>query len=1207
MICPQCKTDNPATVVTCSKCNTPLPFSDQTLAGTLAGGSASVPDSAEKTIADGSSAWSVAVTPTSIAAVIPGEQLVGTMLAERYEIISLLGEGGMGAVYKARDAELDRLVAIKLIRPDLATNPEILHRFKQELILAREVTHRNVIRIFDLGQARGVRFITMQFVEGRDLRTALREKGKFAPGEAVQVISQVCRALESAHAAGVVHRDLKPQNIMLDASDRVYVMDFGIAHSLETPGMTQTGALMGTPEYMSPEQAKGMKVDARSDLFALGIIFYELLTGISPFKADTAMATLLKRIQERPQPPAEIDPTIPKPIGDVVMKCLEVDREQRYSNAREILEDLGLEMPTSVRTIAPTVSLPIPGAPPKEISPLLLYRKWIIVGAAVLLLGTLAFAFRSKFSSAKPVAAVEQASLAILPFRNASGDPSLDYLGTSLAEMLSTDVGQSAGLRTISPDRLHQVLSDLKITPDATIDPALLNRIKEFSSADTIVWGEYKKFGTKIQIVATLSDLKRDRRSPLKIDAESENEIPHAVDGLAELIRKNLSVSSDVVRELNATSFRPSTKSVPALREYNQGLELQREGKTLEAQKQFEAATKDDPEFALAYSKLAQTYASLGYDSEAEQAAGKAVDSSQTLPDAEKYLIAAVRAQIDRNFPEAIRAYSKLAEASPGSADVQAALADLYEQSGDIAKATEYNQKILAANPKDITATMAMGRLAINSGKPQASLDFLNKALALAIQFDNQEQKARCLHIIGVAYWRMNKPEDALRNYQEELPIWRQLDQKRGLALCLNETAKVQALLGDNKNALSNFQQALQIRSEIGDKRGLGATSIDLGNLYNDRGDHDQALKMYKEALQIQRDLSNERLQAICLNNIGAVYFEKGQYEDARVYYQQALQLREKAKVPGDIVQSVQNLADTSVRMGQFDQAITSYMHALELWRSMNDSRGAAITSNTIGTMLDLQGRFGAALNSKQEAFKTFQDLKDKTTWMAEVGGGYGDALVLAGRSDDAKSYLNDALNLSRELKNDGMVAQTLAYQGDAAFLRGDSKSARALYEQALEAANRSKEPARILIAKVAIAKIAATEGSPPPAITSLRQLMQQADDQSVPNVSIDCSVSIAEAMIRSHDYAHAQQQLQRDLLRAEKLSLKPLSARAHFLLAVSFRTSGNQSEAQQQYRDTLQLLDGMKQESGADKIMDRADFKTMHDEAIRWTQAAKN
>jgi tetratricopeptide (TPR) repeat protein/predicted Ser/Thr protein kinase len=1180
----------------------PLPNSDQTLAGTLAGDPSPVPDSGETKLSDATSAWSVAVTPTARAAVAHGEQLVGTVLADRYEIISMLGEGGMGAVYKARDNELDRFVAIKLIRPDLANNPEILHRFKQELILAREVTHRNVIRIFDLGQARGVKYITMQFVEGRDLRAVLREKGKRSSEEAVQIISQVCRALESAHAAGVVHRDLKPQNIMLDSSNRVYVMDFGIAHSLETPGMTQTGALMGTPEYMSPEQARGMKVDARSDLFALGIIFYELLTGISPFKAETAMATLLKRIQERPLPPFEVDPAIPKAVSDVVMKCLQVDRDQRYSNAREILEDLGLEMPTSVRTTPATVSVPV-SAPPAQVSPFLKYRTWIIGGVAVVLLASLTLALRSKIFPVKPLAAVEQASLAILPFRNASGDASLDWLGPSLADMLSTDVGQSAGLRTISPDRLHQVLSDLKITPDAAIDTTAISRVAEFSNANTVVWGQFARFGTQIRIDATLSDLKHDRRSQLKIEANSENEIPHTVDGLAELIRKNLSVSSDVVKALNATSFRPSTSSVPALREYNQGIELQREGKSLEAQKQFELATKDDPGFALAFSKLAQTLASLGYDSDAEQAAQRAVESSQNLPDAEKYLIAAMRAQIDRNLPDAIKAYSKIAEASPDNTDVKAALADLYEQSGDFAKAAEYNQKVLAANPKDITATLATGRLSINSGKPQASLDALNQALTLSIQLDNQEQKARALHLIGVAYWRMNKPQDALRNYQEELPIWQQLGEKRGLALCLNETAKVQALLGDNKNALANFQQALQIRTEIGDKRGLGATSIDLGNLYNDRGDQDQALKMYKEALQIQRDLGNERLQAICLNNIGAVYFEKAQYEDALAYYQQALQLREKAKVPSDIVQSVQNIADTSVRMGQFDQAISSYMRALDLWRSMNDARGAAITSNTLGTMLDVQGRFGAAVDSKQSAFKTFTELKDKTTWMAEVEGGYGEALVLAGRNEDAKTYLNDALSLSRELKNDGMVAQSLSYQGDAANLRGDPKSAHPLYEQALHEATLSKEPARILVAKVALAKIAATEGSPPQAISDLRQLMQQADDQGVPNISIDCSISIAEAMIRSHDYPHAQQQIQRDLIRAEKLSLKPLSTRAHFLLGVSLRASGNQAESQQHYRDALQLLDDMRKEPGADKILERSDFKAMHDEATKWAQ----
>ncbi len=1212
MQCPICQADNPPTAVSCLKCTTPLPFTDQTLGGTALGGTSLGGSSSDATsmgnsIPGGTAAWSVAVTPPASASAAQGEQLVGTMLAERYEIIALLGQGGMGAVYKARDTELDRLVAIKLIRPDLASNPEILRRFKQELILAREVTHRNVIRIFDLGQSRGLKFITMEFVEGRDLRALLRERGKLPPEEAVRIISQVCRALESAHAAGVVHRDLKPQNIMLDAKDRVYVMDFGIAHSLETPGMTQTGALMGTPEYMSPEQAKGIKVDARSDLFALGIILYELLTGVSPYKADNALAMLLKRTQERPQPPAELDPTIPKPISDVVMKCLEIDRDQRFANAREILEDLGLEMPTSVRTIAPTLPPSLPTAPPKVVSPFLQYRSWIIGGAAVLLFATLGFALRSKIFPSKRAAAVEQASLAILPFRNASGDASLDWLGPSLADMLSTDVGQSARLRTISPDRLHQVLSDLKITSGVAIDPTTVSRIAEFSSADTVVWGQYAKFGDQIRIDATLLDLKHNRRAPLKIEAASEKEIPATVDGLADLIRKNLSVSSDVLKELKASSFQPTSKSVPALRDYNQGIAFQRDGKSLEAQKQFEAATKEDPGFALAFSKLAQTYSSLGYDNQAEQAAQKAQALSQNLPEAEKYLIAAIRAQIAKNFPDAIKAYENLAKASPGSTDVQSALADLYEQSGDLAKASQYNQKILAANPKDITATLAAGRLAINSGNAQASLDFLNRALTLSVQLDNREQKAFSLHHLGLAYWRMNKPEEALRNYQEELVIWRQIGQKSGMALGLNEMAKVQALLGDNKNALSNFQQALDIRREISDKRGLGDTLMDIGNFEDDRGDHDQALKIYKEALQIQRDIGNEGLQAGCLNNIGAVYFEKAQYEDARTYYQQALQLREKANVPRDIVDIVHNLGDTSVRTGQYDQAVTQYMRALDLRRSLEDTRGAAFEAYSLGMMFDYQGRFGAALKSKQDAVKTLQGLKDRTTWMVELAGGYGESLTLAGQGEEAKTYLNNALNLARELKNDGMVSQTLAFQGDAAYYRGDSKSARALYEQALQAATSSKEPGRILVTKSALAKIAAQEGSAQQAISSLHQLIQQADETGLQNISVDCSLSLAEAMIRSHDNARAQQELERALMRADKIGLKPLSAKAHYLLGTVFRASGNQAEAQQHYHDALQLLDGMRQEPGADKILERSDFKTIHDDATRWAQAAKS
>jgi len=224
---------------------------------------------------------------------------------------------------------------------------------------------------------------------------------------------------------------------------------------------------------------------------------------------------------------------------------------------------------------------------------------------------------------------------------------------------------------------------------------------------------------------------------------------------------------------------------------------------------------------------------------------------------------------------------------------------------------------------------------------------------------------------------------------------------------------------------------------------------------------------------------------------------------------------------------------------------------------------------------------------------------------MIEIQGGYGETLVLAGRGDEAKPYLNNALSLARELKNDGMASLTLAFQGDAAYYRGDAKSARAMYAQALQAALRSKEPDKILIAKVALAKLGIREGHAQQAIASLRPLVQQADSLGLKHISVDCSVSMAEAMIRNHDSAQAQQELERALLRANKIGLKPLSAQADYLLGNILRASGNQTEAQQHYRTALQLLDGMRKNPGADKILQRSDFKTIYDDSTRWTKAS--
>src|SRR5215472_8134822 len=263
MDCPHCKASNPLGASNCSSCHASLGDAPTLVAELTPPADSDAATVVVKTSSRTASKPSSMAVPTGWSVPAPGEGAGGTkasgslepgsLLGHRYEIIEILGQGGMGAVYKARDRELDRLVALKVIRPELAGLPEILQRFKQELILARKVTHRNVIRIFDLGEAEGLKFITMEFIEGHDLKSLLAQQGKLSPERAVDIIQQVCLALEAAHTEGVVHRDLKPQNIMLDQQGRASVMDFGIARSLEF-GMTQTGAVMGTPEYMSPEQ-----------------------------------------------------------------------------------------------------------------------------------------------------------------------------------------------------------------------------------------------------------------------------------------------------------------------------------------------------------------------------------------------------------------------------------------------------------------------------------------------------------------------------------------------------------------------------------------------------------------------------------------------------------------------------------------------------------------------------------------------------------------------------------------------------------------------------------------------------------------------------------------------------------------------------------------------------------------------------------------
>jgi len=264
----------------------------------------------------------------------------GSIITDRYEVIEELGAGGMGTVYKVFDRKVNENVALKLIRPEIAFDAHTIERFSNELRLARKVTHRNICRLYDLGEHGKLHFITMEYVSGQDLKRMIRMSRELSMGTAVAIGRQICEGLVESHRLGVVHRDLKPQNIMIDNDGNVKIMDFGIARSLYSKGVTVTGVLVGTPEYMAPEQAEASDVDHRADIYALGVILYEMVTGRVPFKGETPLSIAIKHREESPVDPGELNTQVSKDLSHVILRCLEKNKANRYQGAADLLEDL---------------------------------------------------------------------------------------------------------------------------------------------------------------------------------------------------------------------------------------------------------------------------------------------------------------------------------------------------------------------------------------------------------------------------------------------------------------------------------------------------------------------------------------------------------------------------------------------------------------------------------------------------------------------------------------------------------------------------------------------------------------------------------------------------------------------------------------------------------------------------------------------------
>ncbi len=612
----------------------------------------------------------------------------GSILAGRYEIIQMLGKGGMGAVFKARDLELDRLVALKVIRPELAEDPEVLMRFKQELILARKITHKNVIRIFDLGQAEGIKFITMEYVEGQDLRQILTARGKLAPGEAIPIIQQICQALDAAHSEGVIHRDLKPQNIMLDAQGKVFVMDFGIARSLEAPSATQTGTLLGTPEYMSPEQAKAEPIDTRSDLFTLGIIFYELITGRSPYKADTAMGTLLKRIQERAIPPMEVDQSIPPSLSGVVVKCLCVDREQRYQKASEILHDL--ETGKS------------PALPPPEIAKPEPIKKrgllqWIVAGAGVLIIAVLGF-FLLQSRNKSEVPSNKVVTLLIADFENGTSDAIFD--GT-LESSLSLALEGASFISSYRRGDARKIAAQLRPGSDR-MDETLARLVAVREGVNVVVSGSIGRKGDAYSVAVKAVDAANGKVIVAREDsAKNKVEVLSLVAKLAVPVRKSLGDSTPESAQ-TASIETYSAGSLEAAHEYAQAQEFQWAGKTEQAAASYKKAVELDQNMGRAFAGLAAVNANLGRRQDSEKYYKDAMARIDRMSEREKYRTLGGYYLSVRNPEKAIEQLTEMVQKYPADSAGFSNLAYAYSLRRNLTKALEYGRKAVEIYPKNL-------------------------------------------------------------------------------------------------------------------------------------------------------------------------------------------------------------------------------------------------------------------------------------------------------------------------------------------------------------------------------------------------------------------------------------------------------------------------------------------------------------------------
>ncbi len=780
----------------------------------------------------------------------------------RYLIEAVLGQGGMGTVYKARDLELERPVALKLVRAELASKPASFERLKQEILLASSISHRNILRIHDLGEVDGLKFVSMAYVDGTDLAEILRAQGPLPIGRAIDYAIQICEALQAAHGENVVHRDLKPRNVLISKDDRAFITDFGVAFSLAAEGVTDS---FGTPEYMAPEQVEGKTLDHRVDLYSFGLILYQMATGALPFQADTTIQTLFQRVTAPPRSPKVLNPELPDALSTLILKCLERDPEMRYQSATDILEDL-----RRIQKDQPLVSdQPAPAANKPKVH----RGRWVAAAcvAAALILAAAIPQARNRMAAllgTPKAGAVVARYVAVIPMRVPGDDPALSLIADGLVDTLSTRLAQLSGVHLASP------------TAAARVNPREpLARIAQSLGARLIVQGEVSGTGDKVQIAVTINEPDTGRRLWTHAFSGFRQDILTIQDQVFQQTAAALDLK--LSSEDRARAATHPTEDVGAYGLYLSGRNLLtgvRDQKNLDKSLGlFQSAIDKDANFALAYTGLADasrymydltkdgvwTNRALGAATHAQQlndnlpevhfALGSIYDATGKTAQAIAELNRAL--QLAPNSDEAYRrigrAYSNAGRKAEALANFQKAidtnpyywlnynlLGIALVQSGDNERALQAFKKVTEVDPSRDSGWSNIGFIDHNLGKWDESVSMYKKAVELAPSAANYTR-------LGVSVFFLGRCDEAKSYYDKALAL-------NPGTLTLANLADADRCLGQKAEAAKYYQlaidkalRALQVNPR--DASTLGA----LGEFYAKKGDVTRGLEFTRRALAL--------------------------------------------------------------------------------------------------------------------------------------------------------------------------------------------------------------------------------------------------------------------------------------------------------------------------------------------------------------------